>query len=155
VTTLWDEVDEPVLRWVFSLPPSLSMELHTLELREPEPFEPIPGLDSRQIHDALSRLVSHGFVDGRESAAMQSSTWNALRVTAQGLIVLGQWPDLDRVASAAAIHRLLTALAEDAPVEERSALKRAAGAVSRTAAEVITGTVTDVARAAGREVVDE
>jgi hypothetical protein len=36
VATLWERVDEPVLRWVLS-PPSLEMELYTLELREPKP----------------------------------------------------------------------------------------------------------------------
>jgi hypothetical protein len=152
--TIWQEIDEPVLRWVASLPSTLSMEMFELALVEPVPFEAIPGLDSRQVHDALSRLGSHGFIDGRESPSMQKTVWNALRVTAQGLTVLGEWPDLDRVASATAIHRLLGALAEGAPDDEKSALRRAAGVISRTADEVIEGTVADIAASAGREAVD-
>jgi hypothetical protein len=130
------------------------MELHELELREPEPFEALPALTSQDVHEALLRLQSHGLIDGRESKAMQSSTWSLLRVTAGGLIVLGEWPDLDRVATAAALHRLLRALAEGAPEEERSALVRAAGVVSRTADDVIRGTATDVAGSIGQEAVD-
>lgn len=125
--TLWERVDEPVLRWAASLPPSLEMELHTLELREPQQFAPIPGLDSRDVHESLGRLVSHRLVDGFDSPTMQSTSWSKLRVTAFGWIVLGEWPDLDLVATAASLHRLLRALAEQAPEGERGPLLRAAG----------------------------
>lgn len=130
------------------------MQMFDFELVEPKPFEPIEGLDTRQVHEALARLESHGLIDGRESPTMGQTSWHALRVTAQGLIILEEWPDLDRVASAAAIHRLLTLLADDAPEEEKSALRRAAGAVSRTAGDVIEGTVADIAGTAGREAAD-
>lgn len=149
--TLWDRVDEPVLRWVASLPPSLSMESHDLEVRTPEPFDPLPGLSTGEVHESLKRLVSHGLVDGRDAAFMESSTWSKLRVTASGWIVLGEWPDLDRVATAASIHRLLHDLAEEAPEAERGALRRAAGVVSRTADEVVRGTAADIARTIARE----
>lgn len=152
--TLWTDVDEPVLRWVASLPPSLEMQMFDFELDEPKPFEPIEGLETRQVHDALARLASHGLIDSRESPTMGQTSWHALRVTARGLIVLEEWPDLDRVASAAAIHRLLTLLADGAPEEEKPALRRAAGAVSRTASEVITGVVVDIAGRAGGETAD-
>jgi hypothetical protein len=65
--------------------------------------------------------------------------------------VRGEWPDLDRVATAAGMHRLLRALAEDAPEEEASALRRAAGALSRTANDVIPSTAAELAHDAGRE----
>jgi hypothetical protein len=81
---------------------------------------------------------------------MGNSTWSRLRVTAAGLIVLGEWPDLDRVATASSLHELLRALSEDAP-EERSALRRTAGSVARTADEVLRGTAADIAGAAGEE----
>lgn len=86
---------------------------------------------------------------------MQSTSWHSLRVTAAGLIVLGEWPDLDRVTSAAGIHGLLNALADGAPEEARSALRRTAGTVSRTAVDVITRTVTALARDVGRGAADE
>lgn len=122
-----------------------------LELREPVPFEGVPGLTSLDVHQSILRLRSHRLIDGTESAAFQNSTWIRLRVTAPGLIVLGEWPDLDRVATAASLHRLLRALSEDAPEGDQTALKRAAGVISRTTDEVLRGTVADVARSVGEE----
>lgn len=153
--TLWDRVDEPVLRWVASLGSAMSEGSRVdLELRKPHPFPGISGLTSQDVQESILRLRSHGLIDATEAAGMQHSTWTRLRVTAQGLIVLGEWPDLDRVATAASLHRLLRALSEDAPKEEQTALRRAAGVVSRTADEVLRGTVADMAGAVGEEAVD-
>jgi hypothetical protein len=151
--TLWDRVDEPMLRWVASLGSlmgSTPAQVH-LELGEPKPFDEVPGLTSRDAQRSLLRLRSHGLIDGTESAAMGNSTWSRLRVTASGLIVLGEWPDLSRVATAASLHRLLRALSEDAPEEERTALRRTAGSIARTADEVLRGTAADIAGAVGEE----
>jgi hypothetical protein len=149
--TLWDRVDGPILRWVASLGSLDSPAQLDLELREPVPFEGIAGVNSLDVQQSLTRLLSHGLIDGREFAAMQNSTWSDLRVTAAGLIVLGEWPDLDRVASAASFHRLLRALSDNAPDTDRTALRHAAGVVARYGDEVLRGTAADVAGAAGRE----
>jgi hypothetical protein len=111
----------------------------------------VAGLSNLDVQQSLTRLRSHGLIDGNEFAAMQNSTWSSLRVTAAGLIVLGEWPDLDRVASAASLHRLLRALSDDAPETERTALRQAAGVVARYGDEVLRGTAADVAGAAGAE----
>src|SRR6266540_5509492 len=66
---------------------------------------------------------------GSTPPPLASTDWSKLRVRASGWIVLGEWPDLERVATAASLHRLLRALADDAPEEERGALVRAAGVV--------------------------
>jgi hypothetical protein len=150
--TLWDRVDQPILSWVASLGSLMGAGSQLdLELREPEPFGDVPGLTSRDVQDSLLRLRSHGLIDGTEAAAMQSSTWSDLRVTADGLIVMGEWPDLNRVASAASLHKLLRALSDDAPTEDRTALRRAAGVVARTADDVLRGTAADVAGSLGEE----
>jgi hypothetical protein len=152
--TLWERVDEPVLRWVATLPPSLAMEFQVFEVAEPVAFEPISGLNSRDVHESLRRLLSHRLIAAEEGPPLQSTTWGKLRVAAFGWIVLGEWPDLDRVATAASVHGLLRALAEDAPEEVRSALVRAAGVVSRTADEVVRGTAANIAGTVGREVAE-
>jgi hypothetical protein len=151
--TLWDRVDEPILRWVAALGSVLdpTAPQFVLELREPEPFPAVPGLTSRDVQESLRRLQSHGLIDGREATAMGNSTWSRLRVTAAGLIVMGEWPDLDRVATAASLHQLFRALSEDAPDADRTALRRAAGVVARYADEVLRGTAADVAGAAAEE----
>ena len=148
--TLWERVDERVLRWVASLPPSLNVEIFDLEIRDPEPFDPIEGLDTREVDASLDRLVNHGLIDGRAAKAMQTTMWSSLRITARGLVVLGEWPDLERVATAASLHRILRALAEDAPEGDRRALQRAAGVASRTASDVIRNTASELAHDLGR-----
>lgn len=150
--TLWERIDEPVLRWVASLPSPFDIGILKLATREPEPFEDVPGIDTFEAHESLMRLSSHGLVDGDQSGTIGYRLWGKLRITAQGLIVLGEWPDLDRVATAAALHRLLRAMSDEAPEEARSVLRRAAGVVARTADDVVRGTAVDVARTLGREV---
>jgi hypothetical protein len=150
--TLWNRVDEPILGWVASLGSGLGSRATQVNLElEPQPFAPVPGLTSQDAHESLLRLRSYGLIDGREAAAFGNSTWSSLRVTARGLIVLGEWPDLDRVATAASLHQLLRALSEDAPEPDQTALRRAAGVVGRTVDDVLRGTAADVAAAAGEE----
>jgi hypothetical protein len=150
-TTIWERVDEPVLRWVASLP-GLTGEMYDLEVGEAQPFEHVPGLDSAEVDASLRRLLSHGLVDGRVAAATQTSLWSSLRVTAHGLIYLGEWPDLDRVASALSLHGLLRALAEQAGEDASPALRRAAGVVSRTSDDVLRGTASELAHDLGKEI---
>jgi hypothetical protein len=112
------------------------MELHKLQIRKPEPFPHVDGIDSRQAHESLLRLLSAELIGSDHSPTTHYESWFKLCVTARGWIVLGEWPDLDRVATAVSIHSLLRALAEDAPEEERPALLRAAGIASRTIARI-------------------
>jgi hypothetical protein len=124
-----------------------------LEIRDPTPFEAIPDLNSREVDESLRRLLSYGLIDGRASDAMQSTAWSSLRLTAQGLIALGEWPDLDRVASAATLHRILHAVADQAEDEDaRSALIRTAGVVSRTSDDVLRSTASELAHDLGKEI---
>ncbi len=150
---LWDEVDERVLRWVASLP-SPFFEQGTIDFntREAPPFASIEGLNERQVVESLNRLRGHGFIDGQDAGFMGGGeTWHDLRARPLGLIYLGEWPDLDLVASAASLHKVLRLAAEDAPDEERTALLRAAGVVGRTVDGVIRDTLSDVAHGAGGE----
>ena len=52
----------------------------------------------------------------------------------------------------AELHRLLNAAAEEAPAEERHALRRAAGVVSRTVGDVLRDTLGEVAHCGGEEI---
>jgi hypothetical protein len=51
--------------------------------------------DATATH-ALDRNLSYGLIDGQAADALQETTWSKLRLTARGLIVRGEWPDLDR-----------------------------------------------------------
>jgi hypothetical protein len=148
--TLWDRVDDRVLRWVTSLPPSLEGRIYELELRQPEPFTGIEGLVSRAVDESLIRLVGYGLVEGGRNDFGVSVTWSGLRVTAQGFMVLGEWPDLEQVLTAASLRLWLENLARDAPDAEQSALRRAAEAAGRFGDDVVRAIASDVGRSLGR-----
>lgn len=154
-TTLWERVDRKVLEWVHALPPTLERTMAEWDTQPPETFDDLPEVDGAELHASLQRLRGHGLIDGDGQEALGGNVcWLNLRVTAEGLILLGEWPDIDRMASAAGLHRLLTALSTSAPEEERGPLKRTAGLLGRTADDVLRGTLNDVAGAAGKEAVD-
>jgi hypothetical protein len=55
--TVWQGVDERVLLWVASLPPSLtSDEILDFPNHPPQPFEPIGGLDTQEVGEALVEI---------------------------------------------------------------------------------------------------
>ena len=63
-------------------------------------------------------------------------------MTARGLIALGEWLDLETVATATGVHALLTSLAELAEEpEKKTLLRRAAGAAVGFADRVVRGTL--------------
>jgi hypothetical protein len=145
----WDRVDDRVLRWVATLPPAFTnQEIVELSVRPPRPFDPIPGLDTQEVGESLRRLGDAGLVSGKT----EYGDWWELRLAPRGLIYLGEWPDVDLVASTVALHRLLNAAAEDALPEERDALRRAAGVVSRTMGDVLRDTLGEVAHRGGEEI---
>ncbi len=134
--TTCDEVDDLVLRWLFAQDqnPDWNGRTENLTLRPaPEPQLAFDGeLDRRQVDEALKRLHSYGLIVGERGATTHYAYWSQLRVTADGLILLGQWPDLDRVASAQGLTVLLSELAGEATdPDDQKALRQTAGAVAR------------------------
>jgi hypothetical protein len=131
----WQDVDQPVLRWVLerSDEPEWYATILRLKLRpEAEAFDEIDDcdLDSIKVDEALIRLEGHGLIAGQRSETVAYSIWSQLRVTADGLIVEQEWPDLDRAASFEGIRVILAKLAqEQADAEDGSALRQAAGAL--------------------------
>lgn len=149
---VWERVDGRVLRWVASLPPSFTTnEIIELPVHPPIPFDEIPGLDTGEVAAGLRRLVDAGFVAGR--GEQMDMLWWDLRLAPRGLVYLGEWPDLELVASAATLHRLLRAVAAEAPRDERDALVRSAGVLGRTVDAVIRDTLSEVAHATGEDIV--
>lgn len=130
--TTWDDIDEPVLRFIgaqgSSMPPAWAWKL---ELRPTVASTEVGGLDERQIDEAMLRLQSAGLVDARQrSETIAYAMWTRPRVTALGSMVLGVWPDLDHVDMVATLQTSLAALAEhEAEPARQIALRRAAGFV--------------------------
>jgi hypothetical protein len=153
--TVWDEIDDGVLRWVFALPPSFDThEILDFPINEPIPFGPIPELDTGAVTKSLERLRGHGLIAGECSRWFGGDGWHDLRVTARGLMYLGEWPDLDLVATAASMNQLLRLAAAEAPETDRPVLLRAAGVVGRTVDGVVRGTLAEVAHAGGEEIAE-
>jgi hypothetical protein len=129
----WIESDEPTLRWLREQGSSFLPEtwIFRLGLRQSvEPAAEVPSLDSEQMDRALTRLYEHGLIDGRRQEAIGFASWSGLRVTARGMQVLGEWPDLDQLTSAVGMKMLLDELAKSAPdVEDQGALRRMVGVV--------------------------
>jgi hypothetical protein len=148
VATLWDRVDERVLAWVAALPPAFSSsEIHDFSPRPPEPFEPLPDLDTREVGESLRRLHEAGFISGES----KHDSWWDLRLAPRGLVCLGEWPDIDLVASSITLHRVLLAVAEDAPEAERDVVTRAAGVLGRTVDGVVRDTLAEIAHEGGAD----
>jgi hypothetical protein len=112
--TRWDEVDWPVLRWLADQPSSF---IHCWGLRltirpDPAPSEDVPGLDERQVDEALMLWAGHGVIEGNRKESVAYASWTRLRVTGLGKQVLGEWPELDRLNSAESLRLLLATMAE-------------------------------------------
>jgi DNA-binding PadR family transcriptional regulator len=133
MATTWTESDEPTLRWLRDQGPSFLPEPWSLELglrRSVEPSEAVPGLDSAQMDQALTRLREHGLIDGQRNETIGYAFWSGLRITARGMQVLGEWPDLDHLTSAVGIKMLLDELAKSAvDAEDQGALRRMVGVI--------------------------
>ena len=154
--TTWETTDEPVLRWVAALPgPLVYHDIHEFNRSVPTPFDPIPGLDSGQVAAALLRLSSASLIGGRfDDLGSRLMCWN-LYVAPRGLQVFGEWPDLNAVASAVGMRRLLLELADEtSDPAEQGALKGAAGLVGRTTNEVIRDAIGELAADATKEVIE-
>lgn len=152
---VWTRQDEPVLRWVLANPSTLSSRMSwTFSIRpDSPPSEIADDLSDRDVHESLFRLASHGLIDGNRQPTSGHEIWSRLRVTAHGLIVLGEWPDLDRIASATGIRRLLLHLADQAPEAERQPLQRAAGLVARMGGDAVRDALGELAADATRDAI--
>src|SRR5438105_3780651 len=111
----------------------------------PETLPQLGGLDNAEVDTALVRLADHMLIAGNRGETTGYARWTSLRLRADGLILLGEWPDLDRIASATGLQTLIAALAEDAEdAEDRTALRRTAGAVGRLEAAVPPAMVAEI-----------
>lgn len=152
--TVWSDIDEPVLRWLLDQPPcAVRPWILQLDLRPPQPAEELQGrIDSDAFDAALQRLLDHGLIDGTRGETIGHATWSRLRVTAQGLQVLGEWPDLDLASSRDGLGAVLDLLAESADdPDDRAALRGAVGIVGSIGEGVVLKTLDAAGDELGRD----
>lgn len=117
------------------------------ELRQHRAFRRHPELTQSQVAEAIKRLQQYGLVARNEPTATGAyEEWNALRPTANGLRVLGEWPPAEGAILNVALARILRAIADSDKLsdeEDKTATRRAAGTVASTAGEVVLDVVKD------------
>jgi hypothetical protein len=151
----WSESDEPVLRWLREQGSSFLPETWNLKLglrRSVEPPDEVPGLSSEQMDQALTRLLEHGLIDGRRQETIGYAFWSGLRMTARGMQVLGEWPDLDQLTSAVGMKMLLNELAKSATdTEDQGALRRMVGVIGEVGEGIALSTLNTAVEDLGGE----
>jgi hypothetical protein len=152
----WIESDEPTLRWLREQGSSFLPETWILRLglrQSVEPAAEVPSLDSEQMDRALTRLHGHGLIDGRRQEAIGFASWSGLRLTARGMQVLGEWPDLDQLTSAVGIKMLLDELAKSAAdTDDQGALRRMVGVIGEVGEGVALNALNTAAGDLGDEI---
>jgi hypothetical protein len=151
----WSEI----LQWLQSRPSSALPQPWQLKLglrREVEPPDEVPGVNSEEMGGALIRLEDHGLIAGRRQETIGYAYWSGLRVTASGMRVLGEWPDLDRLTTAVGLKLLIYELAEAAgDVNDQGALRRLVGVIGEVGEGVALNTLNGAAGALGDELSGE
>jgi hypothetical protein len=141
----WTEIDERVLRWLLDQDskPGWDGRIQLTVYGEPQPFQDLNGeIDSRQADEALTRLHSYGLIAGFRTGTAMAAFWSGLRLAPRGLILLGEWPDLDRVASVGGLQAVFAGLAKQAEdAGDKTALRRTAGAIGRLGEGIVDSTI--------------
>jgi hypothetical protein len=137
----WTEIDERVLRWLLAqdVNPGRDGRIKLTVYGDPQPFQDLNGqIDSRQADEAPTRLHSYGLIAGVRTGTAMAAFWSGLRLAPRGLILLGEWPDLDRVASLEGLQAVFAELAKQAEdAGDRTALRRTAGAMGRLGGSIV------------------
>jgi hypothetical protein len=131
--SIWERIDLPVLRYVQEFPYNMEWRFD-----RSGPTEELPELEGEEVDESLRRLRDHGLVwwhDRTETSGFFS--YVRLRLTPDGLRVLGEWPPSEEAQLGAALVQVLLALADDAQEPEAKPVRRAAGAVGRFANDVL------------------
>jgi hypothetical protein len=151
----WTESDEPVLRWLRAQGSSFLPEPWNLKLGLRDSVEPpdeVPGLNSEQMDQALTRLLEHGLTNGRRQETIGYAFWSSPRLTARGMQVLGEWPDFDQLATAVGMKMLLNELAKSATdTEDQAGLRRMVGVIGEVGEGIALSTLNSAAGDLGGE----
>jgi hypothetical protein len=132
----WEQLELPTLLWVLR---HGDEGTGPLPHKSDEPFEAVPELSKSQVAEAIARLEEHGLVAGSSSPTMGHARWSALRPTADGLRVLGEWPPADPATVNIALAHVLRAVAgsEELPEADETTARRAAEAIESFSGEVV------------------
>lgn len=148
----WEDLDLPALRWVHAAPPEEAGGVSTGDLHSGDsPAEVLPELMESQLDEALRRLKQHGLIAGERGETIGFAFWMQLRVTADGLRVLGEWPPAEGAAINDALALVLRHLAPELPEDDATAARRAGSALAKMSAATVLDVVKDQAQRLGED----
>ena len=148
----WEDLELPALRWIHMTPPEDTGGISTGDLhRSDNPAEVLPELAESQLDDALRRLEQHGLIVGKRGETSDLAFWMQVRVTADGLRVLGEWPPAEGAAVNDALTAVLRRLAAELPEEDATAARRAGSAVAKMSAGAVLDAVKEQAQRLGED----
>ncbi len=132
--SLWDERDEPVLRYLLDNPPFAGI-LWTNQFSD-QPHEALPQLTEAQFDRAVETLTDAGYVtfDVLEGEGGDGRNRQGFLVTGAGKQAVGAWPHFDALGQPGELAAILERLAELAPTEEEATNFRKAAKVVRALA---------------------
>lgn len=137
--SLWEERDEPVLRFLLDNPPEHGI-LWTNSANT-GPHKELPGLTEAEFERAVETLTDAGYVafDLLENEGGGGRNRQHFFVTGEGKQVLGEWPRFDALGQPGELARVLERLGEIAPTEEEASYFRRAAAAVRGYAPTAVG----------------
>lgn len=141
----------PVLRWVLAEGDGATGELGH---GSGEPFAGLPDVTQAEVED-VTRLEEHALVVALNARVETSDyiEWPRLRVSADGLRVLGEWPPHDSATLQQALVAALTHFADEVSEEEARPVRRMAGGIARFAHGVVADATQGELRRLGSEAV--
>jgi hypothetical protein len=131
----WETLERPALQWVLAQP---RKQTDWLTHDSDDYAAVVPELTQAQLNEALHRLCQAGLITGPGPAeGSGATTWMNMRVTADGLRALGEWPFDLEMTVASLLAEMLDGLAEEGDRSSASRIKRASGSVMRFGDELV------------------
>jgi hypothetical protein len=135
----WEDLELPALHWLHTSPPEDVGGVSTgeMHLGGENAAEVLPELTDSQVDQALRRLAQHGLIVGERGETSHLVYWVHLRLTANGLRVLGEWPPAEGAAINDALAAVLRQLAPELPDDDATAARRAGSALAKMSAGAV------------------
>ena len=148
----WEDLELPVLRWIHTTPPEDTGGVDTGDLRPGNnPAKVLPEVTESQLDEALRRLEQYGLIVGMRGETSGLVFWMQLRVTANGLRLLGEWPPAEGATINEALAAVLRRLAPELSEEGATAARRAGSALAKIPAGAVYDVLKEQAHRLGED----
>jgi DNA-binding PadR family transcriptional regulator len=135
----WEDLELLALRWLHASPPEDAGGVSTgeMHLGGENAAQGLPELTESQFDQALRRLEQHGLIVGERDETSDLVYWLHLRLSANGLRVLGEWPPAEGAAINDALAAVLCQLAPELPDDDATATRQAGSTLTKMSAGIV------------------